>query len=434
MTDQIFDGSLSALYQYAYESGAIGAHASWAEPFFKAVNIAGGGGFTAAPGAFNPVYGAVVYDQINRETNAHAILKKVGWSKSGIRITASTGSGANANGFGGYDPGALVPGGGSTVDSIPTELDSIPTILTTPIEATHGILARAKHDDGLNLWDWLAALGRDRHQQLINKELLRSPVVESTAIGAVANTDPKAAGNGKGLESLRRFLSNSVEAAGKSVGGTRADHFDVYQGQIDRTSSANPFESVVLKPDGTSTGFSITGNLPFQLTGVDALIDQTEGNGGSVGNRVFLTGRDTHRAINNEVATSGRTQLEVVEAKLDYNGLSPSALLAGRDVSYVLRSYQQTPIVVDRMVPNNGTTAAHGGAGTFSYQDGGTGLSDLMLIDQRDVEIRVMYPTLWATADNPAYLGRHSSVGVYITDEQLYMSRTNRSGVVTSMV
>ena len=432
MSEVIFDGSLASLYEYAYNSGAIGAHAPWAEPFFKAVNIAGGSGFTAAPGAFNPVYGAVVYDQINRETNAHAAIKKVGWTRAGIRITTATGSGAYANGFGGYDPGALVPTGQSTVDSIPIELDTVPTLLWTPIEATQGILARAKHDDGLNLWDWLAALGRDRHQQLINKELLRSPVVESAAINA-SNTDPKAAGNGKGLESIRRFLTNAAEATGKATGGN-TNNFDVYQGQIDRTSaSADYFESVVLRPDATDTGFGITSNLPFQLTGVNALIDQTEGNGGSVGNRIFLTGRDMHRAINDEVSTSGRTQLEVVEAKLDYNGLSPSALLAGRDVSYVLRSYQQTPIVVDRMVPSNGTTAGNGGVGTFAYQDGGTGTSDLMLLDQRDVEIRVMYPTLWATADNPAYLGRHSSVGTYATFEQLLFERTNRSGCVTSV-
>lgn len=447
MTEVIFDGSLAALLQHSLENGHIGTFVPSALPFFqlKALSIAdtgavGGTVYAEGSGAFNPVYGAVVYDQINRETNGHAIIKKVGWTRAGIRITRSFGSAAQItagtpNGIGGYDPKSIYDLSGSdrvTVDSTPTELSTVPTLLMTTQEATSGILARAKHDDGLNLWDWLAALTRDRHQQLLNKEILRSPESESARIAA-SNTDPKAAGHGKGLESLRRILSNFAEATAKAT-GSEENNYNLYEGQVVRTTAAaDVFESNVLMPDGVTPIAGSATRLPFQLAGVNALIDRTEGQGGRSDSRCFLTGRDTHRAMNDEVATALRGQLEVVEAKLDYNGLSPSALLPGRDVSYVLRGYQQTGIVVDRMVPRVGTTSNEGGADVFDYSDGTLGLADLMLIDQRDFEIRVMYPTMFAAADNPAYLGRPASVGTYHTFEQLVTSRVNRSGVVTNI-
>lgn len=410
MTDLI-GNDVASYYEYAYKRGTM---PKFARNFFKTGNVSGLGG------AINPIYGALVYDQINRETNAHAILKKLSWDRSGFRVTNTNPA---TKGYGGADPGSV----GTVVDYVPTELDSIPAFLHSPFDLTLDAGFRARHDDGMDIWEWLVQINRDGHAQMLNEELLRSAEAEAADIGA-NTTDAKndAAGGGKGMESIDRFIASEAEADDLAGGFTGV--YDVYEqttGNVlgDRDDNTG-FDAVVVRPDGTQTTYGT--NLPFQIKGIDTLIDETENNGAIPAEQIFLTRRDTRRAFYDEIATAGRYDLTEVQAKLDFGGLSPTATHPGRDISYTIRAYQDRMIVVDKHVPSNGTTKT-------PFPQGGTGLGHWYAIDQRHMHLKVGFPTLYVDMDNPIVRGQFDTKALYLTCEQLYMTRANTSGKMRSI-
>ena len=414
MTDQLGNDVVS-YYEWAARRGTF---PRFARNFFKAGNVSG------LSGAINPVYGALVYDQVNRETNVHSILKKETWERSGFRVLNTNPAG---KGYGGADPGTV----GTVIDYAPTEVDSIPAFLHSPFDLTMDAGFRSQHDDGLDIWEWLVQINRDGHAQLLNETLLHSAEADAFAIGAGGSSDPKnhtglATITNKGLESIDRFTSSEGEADVFAVG---AGNYDVYEASGDVYGDRDDnvlADSVVVRPDGSTVGTGSSANLPFQIKGIDTLMDTTENNGADPSAQIFLTRRDTRRAFYDEIATAGRFDLTEVQAKLDYSGLSVSATHPGRDISYTIRAYQDRPIVVDKHVPSNGTTRT-------SFPMGGTGLGHWYAIDQRHLHIKVGFPTLYVDVDNPVIRGQFDTKALYLTCEQLYMTRFNTSGKVRSI-
>jgi hypothetical protein len=361
---------------------------------FKAGDVSGLGD------AINVTYGAIVYDQVNREANAHAIIKKENWERSGFRVTTSN---PTDKGWGGADPGTV----GTIVDVAPVELDSLPGFLHTPFDLTMDAGFRAQHDDGLDVWEWKVAMMRDIHAQLLNEEILRDAEAEAVTGGAV--TDPKSNGGGKGVESLDRLVSADNEE--DSVGGSGSGWYDLYEGQIDR-DSATTFDSYVIRPDGTQATYGT--DLPFQIAALDKVIDETENNGADPASQVFLTKRDSRRAFYDEVNTFGRYDLTQVQTKLDMGGLSTTATHPGRDISFTVRAYQDRPIVVDKNVPADGK-------------------GRWFLLDQRHVHIKVGFPTIYVDVDNPVIRGKFDTKALYLSCEQVYMTRFNTSAKIRSI-
>lgn len=392
------------------------SYPKFASSFFKVGDVSG------LSGAINITYGALVYDQVNRESNAHAVIKKEPWERSGFRVVTSDPSTKSA---GGADPDADTSGSStqgtvaSNIDTSPTELDSIPAFLHSPFNLTTDAGFRAQHDDGLDVWEWKLAIMRDIHSQSLNEELLRSAEADANDITA-NTTDAKndSNSNAKGLESLDRFIASSAEE--DDLGTTQTGTYDVYEGDVDRDSSTT-FDSVVVRPDGSQGTFGT--NLAWQLEGWEKMIDDTEDNGADPTAQVLLTGRDTRRAFYRELQSHGRYDLTSVQAKLDMDGLSTTATHPGRDITYTVRAYQDRPVIADKNVASNGTN---------DWDDdganGGTGLRHTYLIDQRHAHIKVGFPTLYVDVDNPVIRGQFDTRALYLTCEQAYVTRFNVHG------
>lgn len=401
MADQLLGNSVGDFYAYAFQRGKVPAFAG---QFFKTGNVSG------LAGAINVTYGALVFDQINREVNAHAIVKKEVWERSGWRVTTSN---PTTLGYGGADPGSV----GAVVDFTPTEIYTVPGYLHTPFDVTMDAAFRAQHDDGLDIWAWKRAIMRDAHAQLLNIEFLRSAAAEGNAIGAGGSSDPKNAGGGKGLESLDRLISSTAEA---TVFKTGAGNYDVYETIGDR-DAGTAYDSVIVRPDGSQATYGT--NLPFQVTGIDTAIDTTEDNGADPSACVMLCGRGSRRKFYNELQAAGRYDLTSVQAKLDMAGLQVTATHPGRDITFTVRAYSERPFVSDKNVPSNGTTQPNGGTGT----------QHIFGLDQRHVQMMVGFPTLFVEVDNPVIRGQFDTKALYLTAEQAKVTRFNTSFKVRSI-
>lgn len=414
MANDLLGNNVSSYVEWSQRNNA---YPKFASNFFKVGDVSN------LSGAINVTYGALVYDQVNRESNVHAVLKKEPWERSGFRVTTSD---PNTKGAGGADPDADTSGSStqgtvaSNIDTSPTELDSIPAFLHSPFNLTTDAGFRAQHDDGLDVWEWKLAIMRDIHAQLLNEELVRSAEADSNDFGGNNSSDPKndSNGNAKGLESIDRFVASDAEE--DDVAGTGTGHYDVYEGDIDRDSNTT-FDSVVVRPDGSKGTFGT--NLNWQLDGWEQIIDDTEDNGADPTAQVFLTGRDTRRAFYRELQSQGRYDLTSVQAKLDMDGLSTTATHPGRDITFTLRAYQDRPIVTDKNIASNGTNDFDDNG-----SNGGTGLAHTYLIDQRHAHVKVGFPTLYVDVDNPVIRGQFDTRALYLTCEQSYFTRFNVHG------
>lgn len=411
MASEILGNTVGEYYAYALKRGRVPAFAG---SFFKTGDVAG------LAGAINVTYGALVFDQINREVNAFAIVKKEVWERSGWRITNSD---ATTKGYGGADPGTV----GTVVDATPTEAYDIPGFLHTPFDVTMDAAFRAQHDDGLDILAWKRAMMRDQHAQLLNTEWLRSAEAEAGAAGG-ATTDAKNESSGTviglGLESLDRLIASGAEE--DDLGGAQTGYYDVLAGQTAERDTGTSFDSEVFRPDGTQGTFGT--NVPFQVTGLDEAIDKTEDNGADPSTQVLLCGRGSRRKFYNELQAAGRYDLTSVQAKLDMGGLSVSATHPGRDITFTIRAYQDRPFVSDKFVPSNGTTQT-----TNAAAGGGTGTQHIFGIDQRHVMLQVGFPTLFVEIDNPIIRGQFDTKALYLTCLQGKVTRFNTSFKVRSI-
>lgn len=407
MANDLLGDQIGSLYEYALTKGRMPFHRNMQRKLFKTGDVSNLGG------AINVVFGAPVYDTVNREANAHTVLGTQPWERSGFRTADLSNADPSTRVTGGADPGTV-----SIVDAAPTEISGKPAFLHTAWDITMDAGFRTEHDDGLDAYEWKRQIYRDIHAEGLNIELLRSAEAESSSIGGTNTSDAKNSGNGQGLESLDRAIASDAEE--DDVAGTGTGHYDLFGGDMDRDSGTD-YDSVVVRPDGSKGTFGT--NLTFQLAGVDQVINDTEDNGADPSSQIFLTGRDTRQLLDDEFQSQGRYDAGQVTAKLDMNGLTPSATHDGHDLAFTLRSYRDRPIVADKNVPANGTTAP----------DGGTGSSHLFLMDQGEIHMKNGWPTLYFDIDNPAVRGQFDTRALYVTAEQLYPTNPRVSGKVRSI-
>lgn len=399
MTEDLLTNEVGAYYEYALTKGNHPWH-QWAQK--RVLNKTGD--VSNLGGAINTVFGAPVYDHINREYNAHAILKKENWDRSGFRFTTS-------------DPGTPVTGGAdpgtvTIVDASPSEQDSRPAMLHTAGDITLEAGFQATHDDGLDVYEWKYMIYQDIHANGLNQELLRDAETEAGAL--TANTsDAKNDANGQGLETLDRAIASDAEE--DDVGGSYTGAYDIFgDGQAsawDRDSTTT-FDSVVVRPDGSKGTFGT--DLTFQIAGVDQVLNDTEDDDADPDSQVILTGRDTRQLLDDEFASQGRYDLTEVQAKIGFDGLTASATHDGRDISTTLRAYKGRPIVTDTNVPSDGS-------------------SRLYVIDQRKMHMKVGFPTLFFSIDDPAIRGQFDERFLYVSAEQLYNVDPGKHGKVRSI-
>jgi len=338
----------------------------------------------------NVMFGAMVYDQVNREQNAHAILPKVAWPKTrGLRIL----NGTPSNKGSGVSEGGALPDTGR-VDV--TEVYSEPAWMMSTWEITDQLLFQAAHDDGIgNLEAFKRAKWAEFHGQLLNETLLVD--AEGEASSATANTT-----NAKGsdIESLDRMISNDSEE--DAFGGSYTGWYDVYNGAVDR-DSAGIGECVVSHNSGTDRALT--------LGLIDSVLQELEDNGAKRKNLVMLTGRDTLTRIKQLVGPQWKIDMPTFEAALTINGVQSAS---GANVDLRVRSYEDIPIFVDKNVPSDG-------------------ISRIYFIDRSAMEIRVVAPTLYLKTSDKILLDELKNKYAYLTVEQLYCTNFKTQGKIRDL-
>jgi hypothetical protein len=194
---------------------------------------------TSEGGAFNAVYGAYAWAQLNLEANAWGILPKYPWDKSGWRaITARptiTGDDINGNStgttYGGIAEGGVIP---ETVIPSIAEIDIRPKTMALTFSTSEVMEWLANHSKD-DIWGGLGSLRlymAVQHKELVNQALLAD--VEGQAAGAGA-----AYAGTNDIESLDRIISSNAEET--ALGGAQTDWYDPWKGTtsaIDRDSSS----------------------------------------------------------------------------------------------------------------------------------------------------------------------------------------------------
>ena len=379
------------------------------------------GDVSSLGGGINVVYGAPVFDQVNRAANETAATKTENWVKSGFRVELSDPAKSL---FGGADPG-IVGGdyaapGGTVVDVDLRELDSIPGFVHTPFDLTQDAAFRGRHDDGLDLWEHKLAIGRDHHQKGMNREFLATVATTGTLVPTADakndNTANGGTGTGVGIESKDRLIASAAEAALFSP-VVHPSWYDVYEGQVSRAAPSQ-FDSVVV--DGAGAALTTLTPTAFLLDSLEALIDGTHENNADEKSQYFSTGIDTRRKIYRELRSIGRADATERQAKITLQGINQAGTQAGRDVTFAVRVYEERMILADSDIGNDGII----GIGEIA-----TG-SHVYLTDQRHIHKKVGFPTIYADVDNPVVRGQFDTLALFLSCYQNYMTRFNTSGKV----
>jgi len=335
-------------------------------------------------GSRNVMYGAVVYDQLNKESNLHAILPKTVWNLSGFRVSDAD----PVQKVTGVAEGATLP---DTVKPNITELDGEPSFLVTTWDITDKMDFTSRHDDGLGD---PAAYFREYfgkvHASGLN-EMLCAEVIP----GATNTTNAK----GNDIESIDRMISNNSEA--NAFQTTGRGWYDVFEGQVSR-EAPSIFDSYVDHNSGVAR--------PLSLTMMDNIIQNVQDAGAS-NNLVFVTGRDTQDSLKRLVGPQWKIDMSPVDVGITMDGITTSP---GKDVDMRVNSYDGIPIFTTIDIPKDVK-------------------SRIYLLDLDHIEIRVGMPTVYLEADNKLALDSLKIKYAYLTVEQLYATRFNVHGKIRDL-
>jgi hypothetical protein len=202
---------------------------------------------TSTAGAFNAVFGAYAWAQLNLEANAFGILPKVPWDKSGWRVITgkATLNTTNSNTvLGGTVEGGLIA---ETAKPTLKEIDVKPKTAQLPFSASEVMEWLATHSKD-DIWGGLGSLRlymAVQHKEFINRMLLAdSETLAQNSSGNWAGTHD--------FESLDRIISSFAEET--VLGGSHTNYYNPWEatGNINRNTNAQPeFDCTVESASGT---------------------------------------------------------------------------------------------------------------------------------------------------------------------------------------
>ena len=338
--------------------------------------------------AFNVVYGAKVYNQLNTKSEVAKLLKKEPWTQSGWRVmtTRPVDDGGNADFAAGTAEGGAF---GDTTAPTLVEVEATLKEIVTPYELSTKAELLSDADDGLK---GLAAFMRkemgDAHVFGMDQMLL-----------ATAET---VAGNN--VESLDRVTLS--DAAANATLSARAD-IDMYN--IDR--SAQSWADATVSHNSGSDRALTTAML-------DTLIEGVMTNGANYADLVFLTGHDTYMNIQ-QLLTKGGDGGAATILRYDAaqeGAASQNGVLGQAGLNYDSRvgSYNGIPIFVSQHVAKDTVSRIH-------------------LLDLPQFALRVAAPTTYVANDNLAITQALSKQFALITAMELITYRFNTSGSVRDL-
>ena len=344
---------------------------------------------TTTTGVYNPIYGALVWAQLNQEANAWGCLPKYVWSRSGWRILTAR---AESVGLGVAESGALPDSIKPTFAQVSTKPKTYPTVFE--VSEVQQFMAAESEDDAFGSIEQMRVLMGIHHKEMLNKMLLHDVSADALAASTHRGTQEDST-NWYNFESLDRIVSSDSEE--DAFGGTYDQWFDVYNsdGTFDRDSGTT-YDANVAHNSGTDR--DLTDDL------VRSLIQTNREKGGNP--CLFITGHDTYSKLIGLYTTYVRySPLGQAKASVSVNGISTAE---GYPVGIDIPTLYRIPIIVSKDVPKDI-------------------ISRMYLLDTSDVEgfgtprigVQICKPTQYFEAGmltgNPFAIDKLSNKGMYRT-------------------
>ena len=341
---------------------------------------------TSTVGAFNAIFGAYAWAQLNLEANAFGILPKNPWDKSGWRMITAKPilNETNLNTpLGGTAEGGLIA---ETIKPTLQEVDIRPKTAQLPFSASEVMEWLATHSKD-DIWGGLGSLRlymAVQHKEFLNRMLLAD--VEKPAADASANNTGT-----KDFESLDRIISSSAEEA--VTGGTYSGHYDPWSANatIDRDGGTT-FDCTVESASGTigTNGVLTDDTLRTFLRKIRKAAGKDP--------NVFLGSHEVYSEIQGLYMPSVRVANPYGEAlvQIDVNGIQT---FKGTGVGIHVDSIYGIPFIPTKDAPSNSSDTTEVGR-LFALD-----ISDAEGYGYPRLGIQIAIPTEYyeATRRSPAY-------------------------------
>ena len=348
---------------------------------------------TSISDAFNVVYGAKVYNQLNTKSEVAKLLKKEPWTQSGWRVmtTRPVDDGGNAD----YAAGTAEGGAfGDTTAPTLKEVNATLKEIVTPYEISTKAELLSDADDGLK---GLAAFMRkemgDAHVFGMDQMLL-------------ADADTVTAAN---LESLDRVTT--TDAYCNPTGGPLSTRTDGDMYNLTKQTEAAWM-------DAGHTSHADGSDRALTTAMLDAMIEGCMTNGVNYNDLILLTGHDTYMNIQQLLTKGGDGGAATI---LRYDAAqggagSQNGVLGQAGLNYDSRvgSYNGIPIFVSQHVASATVSRIH-------------------LLDLPQFALRVAAPTTYVANDNLAVTQSLTKQFALISAMELITYRWNTSGSVRDL-
>ena len=348
---------------------------------------------TSISDAFNVVYGAKVYNQLNTKSEVAKLLKKEPWTQSGWRVMTPrpVDDGGNAD----YAAGTAEGGAfGDTTAPTLKEVNATLKEIVTPYEISTKAELLSDADDGLK---GLAAFMRkemgDAHVFGMDQMLL-------------ADADTVTAAN---LESLDRVTT--TDAYCNPTGGPLSTRTDGDMYNLTKQTEAAWM-------DAGHTSHADGSDRALTTAMLDAMIEGCMTNGVNYNDLILLTGHDTYMNIQQLLTKGGDGGAATI---LRYDAAqggagSQNGVLGQAGLNYDSRvgSYNGIPIFVSQHVASDTVSRIH-------------------LLDLPQFALRVAAPTTYVANDNLAVTQSLTKQFALISAMELITYRWNTSGSVRDL-
>jgi len=349
---------------------------------------------TDPTGAFNTMYGAAVFNQLNTKSEVFKLLKKEAWTQSGWRVL--TGRHATTKGLA---EGAAF---GDTDKPDLAEMSATLKEIVTPWEVTTKAELLSEADDGIKgILNFLRTESAEAHAYYIDSQLTTSAETDFDAGGS----DFAAGQAGANFESLDRATATLAYASDAQSPLNNQAYVDMYSTDI---SSASWFDAgyTHFTDDGTNDALALS-NID---DGISALLE----NGLDYNNLILLTGYDTYQNLKQlmQATTGAAWNYNLAGAGAgSENGVTGEA---GLNFDSRVGAYDGIPIFLSQHMP----------------KDGG---SRMYLLDTAGLAMRIAAPTTYVDNQNLAVLQKLSKEFAFVTAGELICYRRNTSGSIRDL-
>ena len=346
---------------------------------------------TDPTGAFNTMYGAAVFNQLNTKSEVFKLLKKEAWTQSGWRaLTArhtTTKGLAEGAAFGDTDKPDLA------------EVSATLKEIVTPWEVTTKAELLSEADDGIKgILNFLRTESAEAHSYYIDDMLTKS---------AEANSDGSSGAGlaGVNFESLDRVTADSDYAADAQSPCNSQDDCDMYGLDI---TSATWFNAGYTHFTGDGT------NNALALSDIDEGISSLLENGLDYNNLILLTGYDTYQNLKQlmQATTGAAWNYNLAGAGAgSENGVTGEA---GLNFDSRVGAYDGIPIFLSQHIPKDGA-------------------SRIYMLDTTALAMRIAAPTTYVDNQNLAVLQKLSKEFAFVTAGELIAYQRSTSGSIRDL-